>query len=338
MNTLLRISVVIPTFNRLDTLRYVIPALLGPGSAPPSTSRSSLPTRTRTTVPPSTSPVCRVRTPTSGICRDRIPAGLPRATPGSAPPLRRSCCLPTPTSSLHPICSAAISRATRCPAARARSSGSKCRSIRTPTTCEERASVGARRAASAFAQDPRLALLFNRQRFGAARAARSGRTLRRRFHRLRARGSRTRLPAQACRRRDSSTSRARSTITGIPSRSISSKGGWNSRASRRCASIANTRPWACRPSSGMTPLSLALHDVVDRAPAIRSAGSKRTPRRPGFARTLSFQYHYLTGVKAALRGPSEYARVSCGALRARTTPAHGFVCAVGSTAGAITAA
>jgi glycosyltransferase involved in cell wall biosynthesis len=52
---------------------------------------------------------------------------------------------------------------------------------------------------------------------------------------------------------------------------------------------------------GMTPLSLALHDVVDRAPAIKWWIEKNAAR-PGFARTLSFQYHYLTGVKAALRG------------------------------------
>ncbi|MGA2391721.1 MAG: glycosyltransferase [Candidatus Lustribacter sp.] len=54
---------------------------------------------------------------------------------------------------------------------------------------------------------------------------------------------------------------------------------------------------------GMTPLSLALHDAVDRIPPLRrwiDAGAKA----PGFARTLSFQYHYLTGIKAALRDPS----------------------------------
>jgi glycosyltransferase involved in cell wall biosynthesis len=54
---------------------------------------------------------------------------------------------------------------------------------------------------------------------------------------------------------------------------------------------------------GMTPLSLALHDVVDRLPRLRrwiDDGAKA----PGFARTLSFQYHYLTGIKAALRDPS----------------------------------
>jgi glycosyltransferase involved in cell wall biosynthesis len=52
---------------------------------------------------------------------------------------------------------------------------------------------------------------------------------------------------------------------------------------------------------GMTPLSLALHNVVDRAPAIKS-WIEGNAAKPGLARTLSFQYHYLTGVKAALRG------------------------------------
>jgi glycosyltransferase involved in cell wall biosynthesis len=52
---------------------------------------------------------------------------------------------------------------------------------------------------------------------------------------------------------------------------------------------------------GMTPVSLVLHDVVDRAPVIKS-WIERNAAKPGFARTLSFQYHYLTGVKAALRG------------------------------------
>jgi glycosyltransferase involved in cell wall biosynthesis len=54
---------------------------------------------------------------------------------------------------------------------------------------------------------------------------------------------------------------------------------------------------------GMTPLSLAMHDIIDRIPPLRrwiDDGAKS----PGFARTLSFQYHYLTGIKAALRDPS----------------------------------
>jgi hypothetical protein len=53
----------------------------------------------------------------------------------------------------------------------------------------------------------------------------------------------------------------------------------------------------------MTPVSLALHDLIDRIPTLRRRiddGAKA----PGFLRTLSFQYHYLTGIKAALRDPS----------------------------------
>ncbi|HTJ28688.1 MAG TPA: glycosyltransferase [Candidatus Limnocylindria bacterium] len=52
---------------------------------------------------------------------------------------------------------------------------------------------------------------------------------------------------------------------------------------------------------GMTPLSLALHGLIDRTPALK-AWIENGAARPGFARTLSYQYHYLTGVKAALRG------------------------------------
>jgi hypothetical protein len=54
---------------------------------------------------------------------------------------------------------------------------------------------------------------------------------------------------------------------------------------------------------GMTPVSLALHDLVERVPALRR-WMDNGAKDPGFARTLSFQYHYLTGIKAALRDPS----------------------------------
>ncbi|GAC1411197.1 MAG: glycosyltransferase family 2 protein [Candidatus Velthaea sp.] len=56
-----------------------------------------------------------------------------------------------------------------------------------------------------------------------------------------------------------------------------------------------------RAKLGMTPVSLALHTLVDRAPALKS-WIEANAVRPGFARSLSYQYHYLTGVKAALRG------------------------------------
>ena len=54
---------------------------------------------------------------------------------------------------------------------------------------------------------------------------------------------------------------------------------------------------------GMTPLSLALHELIERAPAIKW-WIETNAVKPGLARSLSYQYHYLTGVKAALRGES----------------------------------
>ena len=54
---------------------------------------------------------------------------------------------------------------------------------------------------------------------------------------------------------------------------------------------------------GMTPLSLWAHALIERVPKLRG-WIERGARSPGFARTLSFQYHYLTGIKAALRDSS----------------------------------
>jgi glycosyltransferase involved in cell wall biosynthesis len=59
--------------------------------------------------------------------------------------------------------------------------------------------------------------------------------------------------------------------------------------------------WDVQLRLGMTPFSLVLHDLVDRVPPVKS-WIERGADRPGFARTLSYQYHYLNGVKAALRG------------------------------------
>jgi GT2 family glycosyltransferase len=61
--------------------------------------------------------------------------------------------------------------------------------------------------------------------------------------------------------------------------------------------------FAVRLRLGMTPVSLALHDFVERVPPLRRWIDDGA-QAPGFARTLSFQYHYLTGIKAALRDPS----------------------------------
>ncbi|MGD1066237.1 MAG: glycosyltransferase family 2 protein [Vulcanimicrobiaceae bacterium] len=59
--------------------------------------------------------------------------------------------------------------------------------------------------------------------------------------------------------------------------------------------------WDVQLRLGMTPLSLALYDVVNAVPPLRG-WIERSAAKPGFGRTLSYQYHYLTGVKAALRG------------------------------------
>ncbi len=51
---------------------------------------------------------------------------------------------------------------------------------------------------------------------------------------------------------------------------------------------------------GMTPVSLGLHSLLGRNATVRSA-IERAGARPGIGRALSYQFHYLTGVKAGLR-------------------------------------
>ena len=58
--------------------------------------------------------------------------------------------------------------------------------------------------------------------------------------------------------------------------------------------------WDVRLRLGMTPVSLALHDVIGALPPLRG-WIEANAATPGFAQTLSYQYHYLSGVKAALR-------------------------------------
>lgn len=61
---------------------------------------------------------------------------------------------------------------------------------------------------------------------------------------------------------------------------------------------------------GMTPVSLALHSLLRAAGPLRraidrAAASEETPRKntwPYIARQIAYQYHYVTGVKRALRG------------------------------------
>jgi len=55
---------------------------------------------------------------------------------------------------------------------------------------------------------------------------------------------------------------------------------------------------------GMTPLSLALHAVVRRRPALLRSIERAAAAHSGLARNIVYQYHYLNGVKAALRQKS----------------------------------
>jgi glycosyltransferase involved in cell wall biosynthesis len=51
---------------------------------------------------------------------------------------------------------------------------------------------------------------------------------------------------------------------------------------------------------GMTPLSLALHTVVKKAPRLLDRLERAGSASPGFARNVVYQYHYVTGIKDAL--------------------------------------
>ncbi len=51
---------------------------------------------------------------------------------------------------------------------------------------------------------------------------------------------------------------------------------------------------------GMTPLSLALHGVVKKQPKLLATLERVGARKPGLARNIVYQYHYLSGVKDAL--------------------------------------
>jgi len=61
---------------------------------------------------------------------------------------------------------------------------------------------------------------------------------------------------------------------------------------------------------GMTPVSLALHSVLQAAAPLRraleKAGAQGSPRKntwPYIARQIAYQYHYVSGIKRALREP-----------------------------------
>jgi glycosyltransferase involved in cell wall biosynthesis len=51
---------------------------------------------------------------------------------------------------------------------------------------------------------------------------------------------------------------------------------------------------------GMLPVSLALHTALERAPGVRAALERAGERSAGFARNTIYQYHYVSGIKEAL--------------------------------------
>ncbi|HEV3156512.1 MAG TPA: glycosyltransferase [Candidatus Baltobacteraceae bacterium] len=51
---------------------------------------------------------------------------------------------------------------------------------------------------------------------------------------------------------------------------------------------------------GMTPISLWMHDLLARSPRLRDWLEQSGRRRSGFARTVVYQYHYIDGIKDAL--------------------------------------
>ena len=71
------------------------------------------------------------------------------------------------------------------------------------------------------------------------------------------------------------------------------------------------RDFEVKANLGMTPVSLALHSVLRAASPLRRAIEKagasiEFPKKntwPYIARQISYQYHYVTGVKRALREP-----------------------------------
>lgn len=51
---------------------------------------------------------------------------------------------------------------------------------------------------------------------------------------------------------------------------------------------------------GMTPVSLLVHDVIGRMPQVLDRLDSAAAARDGFARNLLYQYHYVSGIKEAL--------------------------------------
>jgi glycosyltransferase involved in cell wall biosynthesis len=51
---------------------------------------------------------------------------------------------------------------------------------------------------------------------------------------------------------------------------------------------------------GMLPISLAVHSALQSVPTLRESLERAGARKPGFARNVIYQYHYVDGIKEAL--------------------------------------
>lgn len=60
---------------------------------------------------------------------------------------------------------------------------------------------------------------------------------------------------------------------------------------------------AVRTRLGMTPVSLGLHAALRRAPALLARLDRAGARKAGLARELTYQFHYVGGIKSALGAP-----------------------------------
>jgi glycosyltransferase involved in cell wall biosynthesis len=58
--------------------------------------------------------------------------------------------------------------------------------------------------------------------------------------------------------------------------------------------------FAVRARLGMTPLSLAVHGAIAGRPKLLASLDRAGRTKPGLARNIVYQYHYVTGVKDAL--------------------------------------
>ena len=60
--------------------------------------------------------------------------------------------------------------------------------------------------------------------------------------------------------------------------------------------------WVVQARLGMTPISLALHGAFASQPRLLSRLEGSAELHPGIARTIVYQYHYVSGIKDALAG------------------------------------